>query len=337
MRVLVTGSTGFVGLHTVLALLRSGHQVRLGVRDPAKMRRVFEPFGVGELEHVEGSITDEQAVRRALEGCDGVVHAAALVNLDARQADVVRRTNIRGTELVVGGAVERGIESIVYVSSIAALYRQNQGRLDERSPLGHSSSGYGQSKVESEKFVRRLQDAGAKVAITYPTSILGPDDPSFTEPNRGLAHFLEFMLYETTSGYQMVDVRDLAAVHARLIERGDSGRYVVGGHYRSWRDLADLIEEITARKLRRVDAPRWMVQVAGELGDLFKRFVAFDLPVTREGVTYATDWVYADSSHLERELDFRFRALRETLEDTIRWLARAGHVHEKWAEKLPPA
>ena len=67
MRVMVTGSTGFVGFHTVMSLLHAGHKVCLGVRNPEKMRRVFEPFGVHDLDFVGGCITDEAAVSRALD------------------------------------------------------------------------------------------------------------------------------------------------------------------------------------------------------------------------------------------------------------------------------
>jgi uncharacterized protein YbjT (DUF2867 family) len=45
VKVLVTGGTGFTGSHTVRALVAAGHEVRLLVRDPAKVRRVFEPYG----------------------------------------------------------------------------------------------------------------------------------------------------------------------------------------------------------------------------------------------------------------------------------------------------
>jgi len=68
MRVLVTGGSGFVGSHSVKALVEHGHDVRLLVRSPGK--------APGDVAHVVGDVTDRDAVHRALEGCDAVLHAA---------------------------------------------------------------------------------------------------------------------------------------------------------------------------------------------------------------------------------------------------------------------
>lgn len=334
MRVLVTGATGFVGYHTVRALVEAGHDVLLGVRDPEKMRRLYEPVGLADLDFAEGCITDEAAVDRALDGCDGVVHTAAMVSLDAGHADQVHATNVRGAELVVGGAVERGLRSIVYVSSITAIFTPGLERLTEQSPIGSSTSGYGQSKVECEVYVRGLQEQGAPISITYPTGIMGPDDPGYSEPNRGLAHFLNVLLYETSSGYQLIDVRDLAQVHVRLLDRERAGRYVVGGHYLPWKAFGDLVEEVSGQRLRRVPAPAGLVRLMGSAGDVVKRFVSFDFPMTREAVTYGCDWVFADSSRLCDEFGFAFRDPGETITDTIVWLESAGHIGPKWIRNL---
>ena len=59
-----------------------------------------------------------------------------------------------------------------------------------------------------------------------------------------------------------------------------------------------------------------------------------DLPLTREGLNYATRWVQMDNSRTEQELDFRFRPLEETFADTIRWLFEQGHITAKEAGQL---
>src|ERR1700741_4196276 len=122
VKVLITGGTGFTGSHTVRALVAADHKVRLLVRDPAKVRAAFEADGFVPQDVVVGDMTDEAAVDDALAGCDGVVHSAALVDLRRAAARLVEDTNARGVELVIGGAAQRGLPSIVYVSSLGAFF-----------------------------------------------------------------------------------------------------------------------------------------------------------------------------------------------------------------------
>src|SRR3712207_2265774 len=100
MKVLVTGGRGFVGAHSVRAILRAGHEVRLLVRSPARLGPALEPLGVSGVEHVVGDATDVDSVRRAMDGCDAVVHAAAVFSYDARDARSMQRVNARATEVV---------------------------------------------------------------------------------------------------------------------------------------------------------------------------------------------------------------------------------------------
>ena len=139
MHVLVTGGTGFVGSHTVRALLDQGHRVRVLARSRAKAERVFAGSALPVT--VTGDATDPTAVGEALEGVDAVVHCAALVATDARRAKEIHDTNVRLVEVVVGGAVERGIGTIVYISSVLALFAPGSP-IDEHSALTAARSPY---------------------------------------------------------------------------------------------------------------------------------------------------------------------------------------------------
>ena len=168
MKVLVTGATGFTGSHTVRALVAAGHSVRLLVRDPAKVPTVFEPDGFVPDDVVVGDMTDAAAVDEALAGCDGVVHAAALVDLRRAAARLVEDTNARGVELVVGGAVRRGLPRIVYVSSLGVFFEPGGPPLSPDLPIAPGTTAYARSKAQAERYVRLLQENGAPIRISYP-------------------------------------------------------------------------------------------------------------------------------------------------------------------------
>ena len=90
MRVLVTGGTGFVGSHSVAALVSQGHQVRLLVRSRDRVASSLSPLGVAEVESVEGDLTAPRSVEEAMAHCDTVLHAAAVFPADPRTAQRVR-------------------------------------------------------------------------------------------------------------------------------------------------------------------------------------------------------------------------------------------------------
>lgn len=327
MKVLVTGGTGFIGSHTARALQGAGHALRLLVRDPQKARRVLGEESVARSELVVGDVTDAATIPKALEGCDAVLHAAALVALKRRDANRVLATNARGAELVVGGAVERGIPSVVYVSSASALFEPGLTRITPDLPVAPARSAYARSKADAERFARRLQEQGAPVRITYPCGVLGPDDPGMSEANHALYSFYRDCFVVTSGGFQIVDVRDLAQLHCRLVEdSGGPASFMAAGEHMPWRDLGDRLDALTGAPMRRLTVPGPLLRSAGLLGDLVKRVVDFNFPLTLEAMVFATRWPGADGSRTSAELGFGFRPTEETLADALRWMVQAGHL-----------
>ncbi len=330
-----TGGTGFVGSHTVAALVAAGHRVRLLVRDPGKLERVFATRGIDVDDYVVGDVVDPGAVEAALEGCDAVVHAAAVVALEASRAQEVLATNARGVELVLGGAARRGLRRILYVSSVGALFNPGGPPVTLDSPLARVRNAYARSKTEGERIARRLQADGAPIHICYPGTVLGPDDPGLSEGNHSLQIFLRDTTIQTSSGYQLVDVRDLAALHVALLCAEDApARCIAAGHLIAWGPLADLLDQITGARVRRVPIPGGLLRALGSLGDLVKRVRPFDFPLTREAMEFASRWPGAENGPGLAELGIALRAPEETLRDTIRWLHRAGHVEPERVGRL---
>ncbi|MGO9510828.1 MAG: NAD-dependent epimerase/dehydratase family protein [Mycobacterium sp.] len=335
MKVLVTGGTGFTGSHTVHALVASGHEVRLLVRDPTKVRGAFEPYGFVPEDIVVGGMTDAAAVGDALAGCDGVVHTAALVDLRRAMARVVEEANARGVELVIGGAARRGLPSIVYVSSLGVFFEPGGPALSPELPVTPGTTAYGRSKAQAEQYVRRLQENGAPIRISYPSAISGPDDPTMSMTNIGLRSMVRDIGLVTSSGLQVVDVRDLATLHRQLLELpAGPHRYAAAGEMLTWAGLFALLDSLTGRHIRRIRVPGGLLRAVGSAGEVVKRFYDFDVPLTRDLMEFQTRWPGADAERTTRELGIHFRAATETYRDTLIWMYRAGHLGAEHVGKL---
>jgi dihydroflavonol-4-reductase len=324
MKVMLTGATGFIGYHAVRRLLADGHTVRALVRSFEKADRVLAPLGLEASDFVVGDMTDLEAVERALEGCDAVVHAAAVVSVTTGQTDF--QANLRGTEAVIGGACERGLDSI-FVSSMTAIFDPNRPMNDD-SPIARSKTRYGRSKAECDRWVRARQEEGARVGIVYPSGCVGPDDPGMSESVKAYRSFLRGTL-KSEGGNQMVDARDLAKLFVRMLEEKTHGRVVAGGHFYDWDEFTRLLEEVTGAKIARIAAPGWLLRAAARTMDGVGRITGRPMPMTGEGIEIATRVRPMQNSPRVAELGVTWRDPAETLRDLFQWFLDTGRLPPK--------
>jgi len=332
MRVLVTGGTGFLGAHCVEAIVRAGHSVRLLVRDRGKVDRIFAPRGVSIDDIAVGDIADGSAVASALAGCDAVLHTAATMY----GGEAVYEANLAGVRHVVGGAVERGIDPVVYISSVGALFPPPGPIVTVDDPIGDLATVYGRSKADGERIVRDLQAREAGITSLYPGGIYGPEDPGLGEATRGLRDAIRYAWpISREGGVSIVDVRDVAELCVRCLEpkRGPR-RFMAGGHFVTWPEFAAHCERLTGRPMRRIPAPAPLVRFAGRALDWARRVAPIDFPLTHEAALFLTQLTPCDSEPTCRALDFRFRPTDETLSDAIRWLSEVGELDAERAGRL---
>jgi len=338
VRVLVTGATGFVGSHAAKALQDAGHTVRVLVRTPAKLETVTARVGVdiGSLETAEGDIADAEAVTAAIEGCDAVVHAAAVVGTDPSSEAEIEASNFAGALNVLVTAADAGCDPIVHVSSAAALFPFTTDPVTGDHPVGNARMPYARSKAESERLARRLQDSGHGVVIIYPGGVGGPGDFGESTQFKPLKLWLT-KPFMRSSGYtvNLIDVRDIAAVIAASMEAGRGPkRYVMFGHHLTSDDLLSVLCEVTGRELKSMSMPRAGFLAWGRMGDLARR-VGLDLILTSEGTEYMYNTVAGDNSFTEQDTGVTLRSAADSLADSIAWMREEGHLTAEQAGAVP--
>lgn len=319
----MTGGTGFVGAWTARAVADAGHEVRFLVRRPEKLATSVGTLGVPTGDHVQGDITDARSVRQALEGCDAVVHCAAVVAIGPGAAEEMARTNLAGARHVLGQAADLGLRRAVHVSSVAAVFRPGLRLLTGDLPLTAGMDAYGASKAQVEVYVRGLQEQGAPVDITYPGLVLGP--PAGDQVGEATQGVVQALRLRTVPGrraaWTVCDVRDLGQVHAALLETDAApGRWPAGGVHVPARALARLLTRASGTHVWWVPVPDAALRGFGRLQDR----LGLHTPLTAAAMEYYTRMPESDNRPVARALGVQFRDPYVTVSDAVSGLRAAG-------------
>ncbi len=258
-RMLVTGATGLLGSHVVDEARNRGWTVRALVREPARANGLR----TRDVELTEGDLLSAASLRRAAEGCEAVVHAAAVIGAGT-DLESFRAGNVAGTENVLDASAWAGAR-LVHVSSTAVFgqERYRERPTDEAVALPELPEwdAYGRTKQEAERAVLRDAEGGRVwAAVVRPPLMYGPRDRQFVPR---VAPALRFGVAPLPAA----GLTTLPLVHARSVAQGILAALErapkSGSVYHLTEDrpvtVADLIEGAgrgLGVRLRRVPIPR---------------------------------------------------------------------------------
>jgi nucleoside-diphosphate-sugar epimerase len=316
MRAFVTGATGFLGGRLVAKLRERGDEVVALVR----ARRPARHLGA---ELVQGDLSDRDALRRAMDGADGVFHLAARyeVGIQASERDSMYETNVHGTANVLDGARDARVPRIVYVSTVNAFGNTRGEIVDEtyQRPGGDYVSAYDWTKHVAHEIARERIELGAPVVIVQPGVIYGPGDHSELGGQLEQARNGKLRLRALSGvGVNAVHVDDVVDGILLAYERGRIGEsYVLGGEITTLDEMIDIVARLSGNKAPRLRLPTAAIRLAVPLGPLIGKVMGTgpnlrELISASDGVTY-----WATDEKARTELGYAPRDLESGLADLI--------------------
>ena len=320
MRVLVTGATGFVGGNLVRTLLDRGYDVRALVR-PNSNALALEHLGV---EEAQGDLRNRESIAKALKGCQGVFHCAAMYTFWSRDPSEVYRVNVEGTKIIFEEARRAGVERAVYTSTVSTIGLPKKGlgtedtELRPRDLVGH----YKKSKYLGEQEALAASRNGLPVVVVNPAAPIGPWDVKPT-PTGGIV--LDFLCrrlpFYVRTGMNVIDVEDVAVGHALAMEKGAPGqRYILGNRNMTLLEILQALQTITGIRAPKMRIPLNLIILLGMIdylieGKLLKRKPRIPL----EGMRVAKKPMYVSSAKAVRELGLPQTPVEEAFEKAVRW------------------
>ena len=316
--VLVTGASGFIGLHCVLQLLKEGYRVRGTIRSQGRANEVREAMSahldadvVTRLELVEADLSREDGWEDAARGCTYVLHVASpFPNRVPEHEDELIKPAKDGTLRVLRAAADAGVRRVVLTSSLAAVsggHPHDNSRVftEEDWSIVDACPPYPKSKTLAElaawEFVDGLEgDAPMELSVINPGAVLGPVlNRHYSTSGEVVRKLLMRELPGTAKlGFPWVDVRDVASAHiaAMTIPEAAGERFCCAIEFAWIGEVADILAKrfgpdgwkVPTRKL-----PAFLVRIVA-LFDPTVKVVVSDLGrvrnVSSERIRKVLDW-----------------------------------------------
>ena len=320
MRVLVTGATGFIGGNLVRTLVDRGYDVRALVRRNSNTL-ALENLGV---EEALGDLRDRESIAKALKGCQGVFHCAAMYTFWSRDPSEVYRVNVEGTKIIFEEAERAGVERAVYTSTVSTIGLPKKGlgtedtQLRPQDLVGH----YKKSKYLGEQEALAAASNGLPVVVVNPAAPIGPWDVKPTPTGGIVLDFLRRKLpVYIGTGMNVIDVEDVATGHVLAMEKGVPGqRYILGHRNMTLLEVLLTLEAITGVRAPRVRIPINLIILLGMIDHLIEGKLLKRKPrIPLEGMRVAKKPMYVSSAKSVRELGLPQSPVEEAFEKAVRW------------------
>lgn len=218
----VTGARGCIGRAVCRRLETAGFAVRGVDLDPDREARI-----------VAGDISVGGAWQRAVEGCEVVVHTAAVVS-NVASATRAWEVNVLGTRNVVDAAIAGGATRFVHLSSVAVYGHERPDPVTEQHPVRPTGSPYGDTKIAAEQVVLQAHASGSiDACVLRPGDVYGPGSRPWTILPIEMLRRHQVVLPAGGHGdFSAVYVDDVAEVVARAATRATARGQVfnVAGH-----------------------------------------------------------------------------------------------------------
>lgn len=330
MKVFVTGATGFVGSHVAKELAAQGAQMRILTRKTSNRANLEGVTG----ETVVGDLLAPEGLRRAIRGCDAVMHVAADYRLWVRDPKAMYAANVEGTRALLKIAREEGVRRFVYTSSVATMAFRSDGTIvDEATPvtLDHMVGHYKRSKFMAEQVALEAAATGQQVMVLNPTTPIGAGDIKPTPTGEIVVDFLnrKFPAYVDT-GLNLVDVTEVARTHVAALDPnvGRVGeRYILGGENLTLKQILDKMSAVTGLPSPTMQVPHAVAMAFAFVDENIQgRLLGKEPRATVEAVRMGKKKMFASSAKAERELGFRVVPVYEALRQAIAWFREHGYA-----------
>ena len=277
-KVLVTGATGYIGLHCIHQLLNLGYAVNGSVRSPERKDEIFQALqnhntSTENLNIFTFNLNDDEGWDEGMEGCDYLLHVASPIALENHDEDFFVKPAVAGVNRAMRFAKKHNLKKVVLTSSVAAIYEtmESKSYYDENDwsdPENPAISHYSKSKTLAERaaweFVEN-ENNPFELAVINPALVIGPSlSGDLGESNKAIEMVATGkMPVAVPLQFGYVDVRDVATAHILAMQNPASNgeRFALAEKDLWYGDVAKVLRDNGFDKAPTLAVPVWLAKI----------------------------------------------------------------------------
>ena len=329
---IVTGANGFLGNNIVRKLVKDKeNEVRALVLPEDKINSLN---GL-DCKIYRGDVTKKETLSAIFETPENaelyVIHCAAIVYIKSKYNPKVYEVNVNGTKNIIERVLQKAAK-LVYVSSVHAIPEKPHNEIiTEVSKFepARVEGQYAKTKAGIADYVlETVRKKNLNACIVHPSGIIEPYDFGTSHLTQLIIDFANGRLKACVrGGYDFVDVRDVADGVINACHRGKRGEcYILSNRYVEIKELLDTVSEVRKTKKIKTVLPMWLAKLTAPLSEIY-------YSILRQPPLYTKYSLYTIGSNsnfsnekAKKELEYRNRDLKETIQDTVIWLKENNRI-----------
>ena len=291
-KVLVTGATGFIGLHCIDQLLNQGYAVNGSLRSPERKNEIFNALKnkntpTENLNLFIFNLTEDDGWDEGMQGCDYLLHVASPLSIEKHDDDFFVKPAVAGVKRAFKFAKKHNIKKVVLTSSVAAILETDEDKeyfdeTDWSDVESRQIGSYAKSKTLAEKAAWQfLKENGNpfELAVINPALVTGPTlTGDLGESNKAIEMVVTGkMPVAIPMQFGYVDVRDVATAHILAIQNPSSNgeRFALSEKDLSYKKIAKLLKDNGFKKAPSIVVPVWLAKFLANFNKELKVAVPF--------------------------------------------------------------
>jgi nucleoside-diphosphate-sugar epimerase len=324
-KLLITGGSGFLGYHLILAAVQQGYDVSAAIRKSSNINHLQNlSVNFTELNYQDVNSLNQHLTEG---GYNYIIHAAGVTRAGTEAGYLAVNAGYTEALAKAAAALNGQVQRMVLISSLAATgpIGYNDGLITEQS-VNRPVTAYGRSKQKAEQI---LQSLPVPHTILRPTAIYGPRDKDLFLISRSISRGIDAYIGRKPQRLSFVHAADVAAAAIAALNLNTKNHLynITDGAIYNRYAFADITKKLLGKKALRLHVPVGIIRPALFVAETIAKLKKSMPVVNREKLAelMAENWC-CDISAIKRELNFTPKYLLEDgLADTINWYKK-----EKW-------